>query len=39
MATPISLKDVRQYMIQHHHQPLSIEYLAEIAGLSASYFI
>ncbi|WPK12537.1 AraC family transcriptional regulator [Lysinibacillus louembei] len=38
MATPISLKDVRQYMIQHHHQPLSIEYLAEIAGLSASYF-
>ncbi|GLC88908.1 AraC family transcriptional regulator [Lysinibacillus piscis] len=38
MTTSISLKDIRDYIAQNHHLPLSIEHLAYIAGLSASYF-
>lgn len=38
MTTQISLKDIRNYIAKHHHQPLTIDHLAFISGLSSSYF-
>ncbi|WP_025116924.1 AraC family transcriptional regulator [Lysinibacillus fusiformis] len=38
MTTKISLKDIRDYIAKNHHQPLTIEHLAIISGLSSSYF-
>lgn len=38
MTTQISLKDIRDYIAKNHHQPLTIEHLAIISGLSSSYF-
>jgi len=37
-TTQISLKDIRDYIAKNHHQPLTIEHLALISGLSSSYF-
>ncbi|MFA1740329.1 AraC family transcriptional regulator [Lysinibacillus fusiformis] len=37
-TTQISLKDIRDYIAKNHHQPLTIEHLAIISGLSSSYF-
>jgi len=38
MTTQISLKDIRNYIAKNHHQPLTIDHLAFISGLSPSYF-
>ncbi|WP_338652257.1 helix-turn-helix domain-containing protein [Lysinibacillus sp. Y5S-8] len=38
MTTQISLKDIRDYIAKNHHQPLTMEHLALISGLSSSYF-
>ena len=38
MTTQISLKDIRNYIAKNHHQPLTIDHLAFISGLSSNYF-
>lgn len=37
-AARMSLDDVRAYMSNHYHEPLSIDFLARLAGLSPNYF-
>ncbi|WP_339300740.1 helix-turn-helix domain-containing protein [Paenibacillus sp. FSL K6-2441] len=36
--TRMSLKDIREYMADHYHEPLSIDDLAQLTGLSPNYF-
>lgn len=35
---PLSLDDVRHYMAQHYHEPISIDSLALLSSLSPNYF-
>ncbi|MFC4098906.1 helix-turn-helix domain-containing protein [Paenibacillus xanthanilyticus] len=37
-AARMSMDEVRAYIISHYHEPLSIELLAQLAGLSPNYF-
>ncbi|TYP74698.1 helix-turn-helix domain-containing protein [Paenibacillus methanolicus] len=37
-AARMSMDEVRAYMSGHYHEPLSIELLAQLAGLSPNYF-
>lgn len=38
MTTQIALKDIQDYIAKNHYQPLTIEHLAILSGLSAGYF-